>query len=474
MFRAKCLFFLFFFFSIYLSAEEDTWIIAAAPFATVDVSPVYENLSTIIPELILSRISSIGSRLVMYDEEHGRKIKTMEDDRLALIRERASLIEERDKIFFSIDSESDRRQAKKDANVKIKAKEKEIRKLNDKIDTVRLEGGSEYTNTAVNITLWNSGEKLYTKSGDVSLRAALRKDAISGLITGTIEDIAGYIYVTAQIETGISDIPVVTVSDITSYDDIDSLVTYISSELLPEVACRTPVSLNIHSEPETARVFIDNRLIPDTTEPIVVFSGEHTITVSADGYKTSIKTAAFENASNFNVDIALEELPTVSVRFDTDKLPASLFLHTQYFGELPTTVTVPAIPTIGEIVKDDITTWFVFAPEQLSDDRLTLVIKQNKEQTEKLVEKRRDILYWSLAALYISLPVTLFSTGIKKDAIRAYEDGRITQVDNINKWSTVSLVSSGISIGCGVNFIVQLTLYILAANQTMPQYASSE
>ena len=240
MFRAKCLFLLFFFFSIYLSAEEDTWIIAAAPFATVDVSPVYENLSTIIPELILSRISSIGSRLVMYDEEHGRKIKTMEDDRLALIRERASL--------FSIDSESDRRQAKKDANVKIKAKEKEIRKLNDKIDTVRLEGGSEYTNTAVNITLWNSGEKLYTKSGDVSLRAALRKDAISGLITGTIEDIAGYIYVTAQIETGISDIPVVTVSDITSYDDIDSLVTYISSELLPEVACRTPVSLNIHSE----------------------------------------------------------------------------------------------------------------------------------------------------------------------------------------------------------------------------------
>lgn len=135
-------------------------------------------------------------------------------------------------------------------------------------------------------------------------------------------------------------------------------------------------------------------------------------------------------------------------------------------------------PLIGEAIVKDAETWFVYVPDGNEGQSTTVTIKTVKGDTEKKIEKARNAFYWSLGALYLSLPVSMLSYGIAMDKYDAYMDGRMSQtqdsVDDVNKWLKISDISRGVSIGLGVNAAFQLVRYILAANGVIPKFSKGK
>jgi len=457
------------------SAARPKWIITAEEFPMDGVPPVYAAYSTVIPGLLLDGIAGIQSRMVFADERQARTMKDLSEKRLKLVQDRAKLLLERDKIILSDDSSGTKGKKRRDLNRDIKAKDAELDSIDETIG-VKMAEDRIVDNEEAPIEIWKKGAELYKRAADISLAGSLLKDGISAVITGKIRDIGGYMFVEATIDTGYGGTPSVTVSEAVPYEDLEIVVSLLVSRLLPGMTNRVPVRLNVDLEPESARLFIDGRLIQDTSIPITVFSGEHTMSSSAQGFLSSERTARFEGRDTFNVRIRLEEEKLVSVTFDTKRMPADIFFHTKYLGETPEEVSLPSFPTIGEAISEGGKTYFLFSPEAIEGmDSPRLTIRDNKRDTGKSIERQRNILYWSLGLLYISLPVSMLSYGIAENKYRAWQDGKFQNddeiVDDINTWTRVSNISKWVSVGLGANFAFQLVRYIIAANQTIPKPA---
>ena len=486
-FRASFIFFTILTLSLprFLQAEDAGWVIAAESFTASGVPSVYGNVPDVLPRLILSRIVGIRERMVLPDENELRALQSLSDERLKLVRERAELVRSRDRVVLSSDDFLVKKRNRNESERKIRDKEKAIRDL-DKKTTALIEARSSEKNAGKKefaagvraIQLWKDGKELYKRADTGPLAPALSKDGISALLSGTVEDIAGYLYVTVTLDTGIDGLRFTEVSEASSYDDIGELAAALTVRLLPGIANREPVLLELKAEPEGAQIFIDGKLVPKGESSVTVFSGEHTVSVSAPGYATATRKARFEGAKTWRVSIALEEEKTISVAFDTAGGKAQLFFHTQYIGETPAEVKLPRVPTVGELVTGDVETWFVFMPAKDTLDGARLTVKPRTNDVGKLIEKRRNAFYWSLGALYLSIPVSMLTYGIALDKSNAYAAGKLGGSEDaaadVNNWIRASQVSRGVSLVLGVNVAIQLVRYILAANEVIPEFAESD
>lgn len=468
-----------------LSAEDAQWVIAAEKFGNSGLPSVYANFCDVVPQLMLSRIAGIRERLVLPKELQLRELQQLSASRLQLVKNRGDLVLSRDKILLSSDSSMVKKRKRNEADLKIAGKEKEISALDKKIKALldldkaasasAKNKGKTETRTS-SIVLWKSGKELYKRSDTMTLSRSLSADKISGLISGKIEDIAGYMYVTVRLDTGVGGMPSFEISEAASYDDVDSVVATITARLLPIISNRKPVKLILTVEPEDARVFIDSHLVEDFSSPITVFSGEHTVSVSAPGYTTATRSTMLEQSETYKVDIKLEKQKTVTVAFDTKKMGTSIYFNTMYFGETPLSIKLPLEPGIGEAVSGNIQTWFVFLPNKVANtENPRMIVKANTLDTATKIENTRKTFYWSLAALYISLPVSMLSYGIAMDKANAYNEGKIGHTEStaneVDSWSRISTISQYVSIGLGVNVAIQLFRYLWAANQAVPKYA---
>jgi hypothetical protein len=458
--------------------DSGAWVIAAERFDTENVPDVYRNFSEALPRLLLSRVSAGSSRTVLQDEQTARKLKAVSADFIRLVQERSDLLLARDKIFLTTDSFLVKMQKKNDLSVSISGKEQQIRDLSARKRLILREAGHDEQQADSPVAVWKDGITLYTRPADVPLFSALSKDKISALLSGSIKDIGGYMYVTVSLITGLDDVPVATVSDAAPYDEVDMLVSTLSARLLPDITNRKTVRLQFTVTPATARVFIDDHPVSNIAAPLTVFSGKHTVTVSGAGYVTATKVTEFDSASLYDIRITLAKEETVTVQFDTPKIPGDLFINTKYFGETPQTITIPALPSIGEVVTGTVPTYFVFDPGMLNPaGENRVMIKNHITATNVRIEKQRSLLYWSLGALYISLPFSMISYGIALDTYQAYLDGKLPNTNSViagvNNWNRVSQVTSAISIGLGINVAFQLVRYFLAAEQSTPQFAEN-
>lgn len=475
LYRARWAALFFLILTAAVSADEKTgWVLAAEKFETGGLPSVYESVSSAVPSLLLSRLLAVRSRTVTPDEKKTRDLSALSTARVQLVKDRAALILARDKVLLETETSLTKKKDLRSAETKITAKEKDIAGLDKKIG--KLSASVLNETTSENVTLWESGQKLYTRTSGVSLGKSLADSKISGLVTGKVEDLAGYLHVTASIETGISDLPAVTVSEAAPYDELDALVTALAARLMPVLSAMNPVSLVFSVEPETAAVFIDSRRIDDFSVPVTVFSGKHIVSVSADGYESSYRAHDFSGTGSYRVSISLRKASAISVAFDTKGVPLSLYFRTKYLGESPLSVTLPASAATGEASIDDNRTFFILDLSGLRDGSSVLAsIKPNKMSTQTRIEKQRTFFYWSLAALYASLPFSLLSYGIAQDKYNAYQSGKLDQtqdnVNDVNNWTRAAMISRGVSIGLGINVAVQLVRYLLAAEQAIPQQA---
>jgi len=451
------------------------WVLAAEEFRLDGVPPAYASMATILPRLMISRLSASGSRLVLPDEKVARELLSLSAKRTKLVDERATLVLERDRLLLSSSPATSRAGARWATDRKIRAKEREIERVAEEMEKARRRG-SELEEEIVAVTLWKDGRELYKVDAKRARGEDLRAQGVSALITGSVRDLAGYMYVSATLETGLPNYPPVTVSEAASYDQADSLVQSVLERLLPSIRNAENVALRIDVSPADATVYVDGRKVLDLAEATLVSRGRHSISATAPGYAEEQREADFSAAKEYRVSIELSREETIALTIEAERLQGDLFARAQYVGGTPVTAEFPIIPTLAEIATAAGTTYFIVDPalEGVSDGA-RLVVPQPKRNVKERIERQRRVLYWSLGALYVSLPATMILRGISQNMYNAYADGRLEQTaanaERVNQMNQAYDIASYVSIGLGINVFIQIARYLWAANQVTPKRA---
>ena len=84
-------------------------------------------------------------------------------------------------------------------------------------------------------------------------------------------------------------------------------------------------------------------------------------------------------------------------------------------------------------------------------------------------------MYWSLGAFYVSFPIFMILQGVTADMASAIMDYRMAVNESVKKKYNALFISTvvmqGLTIGLGINYAVQLGLYLHAAEQSIPKEA---
>ncbi len=444
----------------------DDWVLAASRFSSDGLPAAYESYAESLPLMVSQSLEGGFMRFTAQEETLARERATRNDKLLSLVKDRASLISQRDKILFDPLPSLTRSRRRAAAEKKIREKEKEIRSFQESSGIRQkavASGGSPQR-----VALWEGGSKLY--DGGAKPLSALRQAGISGLITGTIEDTSGYLVVTMKIETGIEGIAPSEYVAAAPWEELGRLVDNLTAAVKTTLSHVEAVTLQLEIFPEGAEVFVDGKTIPSGTRTWVVPAGTHRIDADAAGHVSSFMEANFEAGHPYRVAINLEPETRVAAGFSASVPGSLVYLDSLYVGESPVTLSLPLGTSLGSVTDGGVTTWFY-----VQGGPGPFEVKSNRIKTEKRIEGQRSVLYWSLGALYISLPVSMLAYGTLQDKLRAYDAGKLpdrqTTYDDINRWGIASNAASAASVILGVNYVIQLVRYLLAAEQALPQEA---
>ncbi len=473
----KPLFFiLFIFISLFVFSEEnkkdssdDDWIIAVSEFNGENLDAEHEIYKKIVPQMFLIYLDAGAKRLVPFEEKKMRAVLDSRDERLKLIKERAKLIKERDEIFLSVASEKEKLKKKKDINKKIK-------ELDDKIYyagiDIKIEENKFFTYSAPkNVKLWKKGDGLYKYSGDKNLAQALKQDKISAVLLGTVKDLSGYMLIRVKLDTGLEGVPVYDFYEAGPYEEIESLVYSLSQQIYAAVQNTKAVKVFFDVSPKDTKLYIDNKKIEDFSKPIILYEGSYQISASAENYIESSKKIELKDKKAYKLKIELEKQEIVKIGFDFRNRDPYVFYKTQYSPKNPGFLTIPKTKSILEFEDDSsgekVHSFAVFDGYKIGTPNYiqNMIVKLNRKNVKESIEFQRKVMYWSLGALYISLPFTMIMKARLQDKISS------SQLDNIKVYKGVTYTFEAISIGLGVNYLVQLILYFIKADRALPRRA---
>ena len=459
--------------------KEDipTWSITASKFTLTDVPELYASYATALPAMLNLFCAVPASRLVTPQEKKAWQLLDYAAKKLALIRERVSLIAERDSLYLAVMSEKEKMKRTSSLNKKITAKEADIQKAQEKID--KLLANTSFTAETLPVMIWKDGQQVFELPEYASVPQTLKTENISAVINGSIEDLAGYMYVSVVLTTGLPGMPDYRFSEAGPYQSIEAIARSLAAQIMTAVKNTQPAKVLVTVEPEDAEIYLDNDRLQAGKKPIYVYEGSHRLEVTASGYDSAGKTIEAQAGKKYLLKIKLKKEKIISVGFRFIKPDADVFLHTQYFAGTPFQADIPVgKDTAVSFSYGDIKTYIVLRPKNFVQQGQTTYQLQaalNKEKTKTLIDRRRNVLYWSLGAFYVSLPIFMILQGITADMASSITDYRI-EVDESVKQKYRALfigtaVMEGITIGLGINYAVQLGLYLHAADQSIPQEA---
>lgn len=457
--------------------EIPTWSITAAKFTLTDVPELYTSYSTALPAMLNLFCAVPASRLVTPEEKRARQLIDYAAKKLVLIRERASLIAERDLLYLAVIPEKEKLKQTVAFNKKITAKEADIQKAQERIDA--LLNNTSFTAETLPVMLWKDGQQVFEVPEYANLPQTLKTENISAVIDGSIQDLAGYMYVSVVLTTGLPGMPDYRFSEAGPYQSIETIARSLAAQIMAAVKNTQPAKVLLTVEPEEAEIYLDNDRLQAGKKPLYVYEGSHRLEVSAAGYDSAGKTIEAQAGKNYLLKIKLKKEKTISVGFSFLKPAADVFLHTQYFSGTPFQTDIPVgKSTAVSFSYEDVQTYIVLRPQRFMQQEQTtyqLQASLNKEKTKTLINRRRNVLYWSLGALYVSLPIFMILQGVTADMASAAQDSRLRpDAEAEQKYRTLFIstaVMQGITIGLGINYVIQLGLYLHAADQSIPKEA---
>ncbi|WP_024470411.1 PEGA domain-containing protein [Treponema pedis] len=484
----KCIFkfILFFSFPCFLiareaGAEKDEWVIAVSEFETESVAQSYQNYKTIIPEMFLIYLDTGAKRLVPFEEKKMRAVTSASNKRLSLIKERAKLISERDSLFLSAEDVKIKEKKEKKLNGEIEKKEKEI--FYSRADIAIQENKFFQKDSVKNVVLWKQGQALYKLSGNAVSSETLAKENISALIYGTVKDISGYMVIKVKLDTGLIGMPVHEFSDAGRYEDVEQIVQALAYQIYTVIQNAKEIKVFFDVTPKEAKLYIDNKAVTDFSKPIALHAGKYTVSASAENYAEASKEIIIENQEAYTLKINLQKDGQTKIGFNLAEKTPHVFFKTQYSATVPGIITIPRVKTILEFNNGGVHTFGLFDPEKTGRNNLnrdlspeyvqSMIVDLNKKNTKDSIELHRKILYWSLAAFYVSLPVTMILKSRLDDKIQSFKEGKfpLTQdkVNEINKFGYIQQGFQWVTVALGVNYFIQLIIYLVKADRALPR-----
>ena len=457
--------------------ELPTWSITASKFTLTDVPELYASYSTALPAMLNLFCAVPASRLVTPEEKRARQLIDYAAKKLVLIRERSSLIAERDSLYLAVMSEKEKLKQTAAFNKKITAKEADIQKAQEKIDTLLAD--TSFTAETLPVMMWKDGQQVFELPEYANISQTLKSENISAVINGSIQDLAGYMYVSVVLTTGLPGMPDYRFSEAGPYHSIETIARSLAAQIMTAVKNTQPAKVLLTVEPEDAEVYLDSEPLEKGKKSIYMYAGSHRLEALAAGYDSAGKTIEAQAGQNYLLNIKLKKEKIISVGFQFIKPDADVFLHTQYFAGTPFQTDVPAGKnTAISFSYKDVKTYIVLRPDNFMQQGQTIYQLQatlNKEKTKTLIDRRRNVLYWSLGAFYVSLPIFMILQGVTADMASAAADSRLginAAVQNKYRALFISTaVMQGITIGLGINYVIQLGLYLYAADQSIPKEA---
>lgn len=480
-----CLFFIFCFCTHKLSyaeninlEKENSWVLAFSEFTTENIPPIYQSYSKTLPELLSHKLRDDIGKKIPLEEKKARSLLKLSQKKLKAISELNTLILEKDKIFLLPEKEKTKKKKLKKIEKKIAQKQREIDLLQADIKIENLRVTYADDTSLKKVTQWNDG-KLFVRKADKALGTDLADNKIDALITGEIKEITGYVVVKVRLQTGLSNIPEIQLVEAGGYEDIDKIADVLASLLYSQLQSLPEREIFFEVEPKNAKVFINENEVLDFAKPTKIYAENIEVFATADGYKTSTKEFSFGKQKKYTLKINLQKLPSATVSFDIDDDNTEVFSKTQKLEgektEKGKSFKVEGEEGILEFESDGVQTFVLFDPEQFKTNASLIEVnkKLNKKSVKEKIEKQRSIMYWSLGAVYISLPATLILAGVRNDKINAYNTGRLPQtpqnfqqIKNLNIGTNVMI---GVTTTLAINYFTQMIIYLIKADAALPQ-----
>ena len=463
---------LFLFFSFFMFADDSEWVLAISEFSFETSNTMYSSYSKIIPEMFSSYLEGKANRLESLTEKKMRALMKASSNKLKLIREREKLIQEKDSLFLSIESEKSKGTKILKLEERIKEKEAEIEKTN--VDIKIADNKFYDVGSAKKVVLWQGGKTLYKRDEKSNLAYSLQKAGISAIVSGTLRDVSGYLVLKVRLETGLKDVPNYDFTEAGRYADAESMVEKIATQIYTVIQNTREIKVFFDVTPKNAKVYIDSNIIEDFSKPIILREGQYTVEASCEEYSTSTKTIVLAEKNYYKLKINLKKENTALLAFNIEGKP-ELFFKTRYYGTSPTQLKLPYQSTVVEFEKDKVHTYILLDKDRIpiSESVQNMVVKLNMKETKKLVERQRKVMYWSLGALYTVLPVYLILNGVYNDKALAFNEGRLAQTQenaqNIKNLSVANVTLQSLSIVAGVNYFIQLIVYLVFSDRAIPR-----
>lgn len=462
-------------------AAKDNWVLAFAEFKLDDAASLYSSYSQLLPELLSYNIGTDIGKKISLTEKKMRAILSLSQKKEKAISELRDLVLEKDKLFLLPETEKQKTKKLKDVETKIGKKQKELELLaaDIKIETMKV---SYSDNAAKAVVPWGDG-KLFSRTEAKSLAADLNDNNICALVSGEIMDVSGYMVVRIKLQTGLSEVPELTLTEAGRYEDIDTVAQNLALQLSAQLQSLPERKIYFEVEPSDAKIFVNETEVLDFGKPLSFYANSVSVFACAEGFKTATKEFSLGKEKSYRLKIKLEKIPTVTVPLDIAS-DISVYSKTKELKPEATseksvasgkTLELPKEKDVLEFESNGIRTFVLFDAEKLKPSATFHGIGKslNTKTVQSQIEKQRSIMYWSLGAVYLSLPATLILTGLRNDKQNAVASGRLpSTADNmrqIKNFTIASNVMIGVTSALALNYFVQVILYLVKADAALPK-----
>ena len=498
----SCRFLIIFYFLFSTRAfADDTqnpkWTVGAHKFSyTQDVKrSQFENaVLSAMPELILEQLYGTKSRNIPNDEVLNRNIDKLVKERLSLFLELSSEVKKKDSLVLKHLSEYQ-------YNKQMGIQEKKIAEIKEKID-LNLEkqdavfedyrkeqGDFAAKNRLTEEFAFYKGEssELFSFSSAITepdfksynCSEEIVKAGINSLITGTIVTYGEYAAVSVEMFLYPGAVSTGVITEVGLLSLPDEIAKNIAYRLAPIIENALPCEVQVKIYPEElrskAKLTVDSTLYTKIPDKIILSTGVHNLSFECEGYKRENFSYGFGYEKKYLIE--LEFLPEDYINtalllkkpFETD-----IFYNGIKSPDSQMNIKINNTGILGYAYSINRNTVFFKIDDKDIFDNAVFMADIKDYNIEDQIEKSRRLMYISYSALICSLPFLFYSYSNYTNYYKAYELGSAsTSLDDINKYKNMTYVSGAISAACGIWFTVQLVIYLVNANKTLPVEAKS-
>lgn len=478
---------------------SENWTLGATQFTLKDSALITESeksgldiISSQIPSLILDFFPLNIARTVFPEEQFERDLFKIKKERQSLYSTLTGQIKSRDGLFLSYEGI----ELKKKIESSYKSIKTTIEKLDDldKNEKELIESfnqNKKKKNSIENVVLYqNDSTKLYNLE-DSNSKEKITSSSINGLITGNITPYGNYVKVESFLTLYPEGKILVTAKEVGLVSEVEFIASSIMNQMLSAIINSPLVEADILIYPqeagENAKIYIEDFVLKGKSVSTKFTPGEHSIRIESPGYETIYFSYNYLSNENKTISVNMKKIETVESYFTVKNkkidnqfdLSSQIYLNSLFIGNNPISVLVSDKTYIGEIVSnkgDDVYSFFVLKngynsknlQEKNENNAIALQfdIPEAKEDLSKKIDRSRKRMYWSYGGLILSLPLHFFAKGTYE---LCEENSSIVDSSKLSTWEAVSNVTMYTAIGAGVNFLVQLILYLVDANKVVPK-----